>query len=253
MRISIPVTTKDDEDDMREGTGIDPRFDFIDDSDEPQSANEQERHDETEGTDGDATDATDTDDGMGDAPDVVNDEQDENEDHFADVDNLDTDEPPVDDGTVERLRDENEELRERCKKLEESNASLLRDWKRFRERTANERERERAEASVDIVKRILPVLDNFERSIEHGRGDATVNDEFVNGIVGIANGIMSVIASAGVEVIDPLGEPFDMTMHCAIEQKGVDGMEPNTVYNVFQKGYRIGDKVIRPATVGVSR
>lgn len=253
MRISIPITTKDDEDGMRDETGIDPRFDFIDDSDDPQAADGQERHGEAESAEDVSADATDADDGMGDTPDASDTEPSEAEEHFADVDDLDDDEPFVDDATIERLRGENEELRERCKKLEESNASLLRDWKRFRERTATERERERAEASVDIVKRILPVLDNFERSIEHGRGDDTVSDEFVNGIVGIANGIMAVIASAGVEVIDPLGQPFDMTMHCAIEQKGVDGMEPNTVYNVFQKGYRIGDKIIRPATVGVSR
>lgn len=155
-----------------------------------------------------------------------------------------------DDDAFAALQEENDRLQRERDEAENRYDSLLADWQRFRRRAEETREREKAEASASIATQLLPVLDDLERAIEHSRGK--VDDAFVQGSVNIYKRIQSVLAGAGVSVIDPLDQPFDMNVQCAIEQKHVDGKPSNVVYRVFQKGYRIDDKVLRPAMVGVT-
>ena len=167
---------------------------------------------------------------------------------FADIDD---DDVMTDDDAFAALQDENERLQQERDEAEDRYNSLLADWQRFRRRTEETREREKAEASAGIATQLLPVLDDLERAIEHSRGN--VDDAFVQGNVNIYKRIQSVLANAGVSVIDPLDQSFDMNVQCAIEQKHFDDKPSNIVYRVFQKGYRIDDKVLRPAMVGVTK
>lgn len=155
-----------------------------------------------------------------------------------------------DDDAFAALQEENDRLQRERDDAEDRYDDLLADWQRFRRRAEETREREKAEASAGIATQLLPVLDDLERAIEHSRGN--VDDAFVQGNVNIYKRIQSVLANAGVSVIDPLDQPFDMNVQCAIEQKHFDDKPSNIVYRVFQKGYRIDDKVLRPAMVGVT-
>ena len=75
---------------------------------------------------------------------------------------------------------------------------------------------------------------------------------FVSGIKHVHSDLIAALQRAGIERYSPEGEPFDPTLHEAVAQQPVEGAEPGTVVEVFQRGYRMGDSVVRPARVVVA-
>lgn len=124
------------------------------------------------------------------------------------------------------------------------------EWDTYRRRTKEQQEVQKALAAEKLVNSLLPVLDDLERSIDYAEK---------NGETGLLDGVRAVLAKFvntlekdGVEVIDPQGEAFD-----ALEAQAVgtveDASQPDeTVNEVYQKGYKIGTKVLRPAMVTVT-
>lgn len=132
---------------------------------------------------------------------------------------------------------------------------LQADWDNYRRRTAQERLAERERAAEKLVFNLLPILDDMERACEHAAQnnaeDAGVM-QFVAGVEAIHEKMYSILAKEGVEVIDPVGEPFDPLVHQAVGRVEDGGSFDETVAQVYQRGYRMGEKVIRSAMVTVT-
>lgn len=132
---------------------------------------------------------------------------------------------------------------------------LQADWENYRRRTAQERLAERERAAEKLVVNLLPVLDDMERACGHAQennaDDAGVM-QFVEGVEAIHDKMYGVLNKEGVEVIDPTGEAFDPMIHQAVGRVENTEAYDETVAQVYQRGYRMGDKVIRSAMVTVT-
>ena len=108
-------------------------------------------------------------------------------------------------------------------------------------------------SNEDLIKSILPIVDNFERAI--GMDDDNLEDEvskFLAGFKMLYCNLVGILEKHGVKAIDGANKPFDPTFHQAIMTEKRDGVDSSTVVEVLQKGYLFKDKVIRPAMVKVS-
>jgi len=104
-------------------------------------------------------------------------------------------------------------------------------------------------ASERVVMELLPVVDDLERAIDHVVVDSP---ELAEGIVAVLRKLMNVMDKEGVEQIDPLGKPFDAEKHHAVQLAEDTEVADHTVVTVFQKGYEMHGRVLRPAMVVVS-
>lgn len=136
--------------------------------------------------------------------------------------------------------------------LEEERERYLRlyaEFDNFRKRTQREKLEAYNNAVASCVEQLLPVVDNFERAV-----DAPCSDEkYHSGMVMISGQLRNFLEKLGVTEIAALGEPFDPKVHNAIKQAETSEEFPeNTVCEVFQKGYMLQDRLIRPAMVAVA-
>jgi molecular chaperone GrpE len=148
-----------------------------------------------------------------------------------------------------------ENARAEAKAANERYMRLQAEWDNFRKRTAREREEERVRASEALVTKLLPVVDDLERSLDHAAKSAPEGEfgEFVVGVRAVCDKLVYVFDKSGVEAIDPAGAPFDMNEHQAVAHIDDPSLPDGTVRDVYQKGYRMGGRVIRPAMVTVSK
>lgn len=148
---------------------------------------------------------------------------------------------------IEAAKKEAADARERMLRLQA-------DWDNYRRRTAAERLAEKERAAEQLVCSLLPVIDDMERAIEHAgatEGD-TQMQQFVEGVEAVHAKMLAVLSKEGVEPIDPAGEPFEPLSHQAVGRVEDKEAFDETVAQVYQKGYRMGDKVIRTAMVTVT-
>ena len=166
----------------------------------------------------------------------IREERDELQKKLADVENQ-----------IEAAKKEASEATERMLRLQA-------DWENYRRRTAAERLAEKERAAEGLVTSLLPVIDDIERAIEHaGVADGdTQFQQFVDGVSAVHAKMLGVLAKEGVEPVDPAGEPFDPLAHQAVGRVEDTEAFDETVAQVYQKGYRMGDKVIRSAMVTVT-
>lgn len=159
-----------------------------------------------------------------------------------------------------KLGDMTEDIEKAKREATESSERLVRlqaDWDNYRRRTAQERLDERERAAEKLVVSLLPVIDDMERAIEHASGvehDAASEqlEQFVNGVSAVHDKMVGVLSKEGVEAIDPAGEPFNPLEHQAVGRREDKDAYDETVDQVYQKGYRMGKKVIRTAMVTVT-
>lgn len=149
--------------------------------------------------------------------------------------------------------DKLEESLKRIKELEEEVLKAKADNINYRKRKDEEVSKMLEFANEDLVKDILPSIDNFERAIN--LDDENLDDElskFLAGFKMIYCHLVEVMEKYDVKAIDDKGKAFDPKFHQAVLTEKVEGMEPGMVVEVMQKGYMLKDKVIRPAMVKVS-
>ena len=136
-------------------------------------------------------------------------------------------------------------------KLAEANDKYVRlfaEYDNYRKRTAKEKTETYQNASVQCIEKLLTVIDSFERSLE-----AECSDEnFKNGMQLIWGQLQNFMTQMNVTEIEALGAEFDPNIHNAIQQQDGTDYASNHVCAVFQKGYMLGDKLIRPAMVAVA-
>lgn len=121
------------------------------------------------------------------------------------------------------------------------------DFDNFRKRNKATRAEAYEEGARDFIKNLLPVVDNLERALTQ----ATEDESFKTGVHMIYRQLMDTLEKRGVETIDRQGEKFDPNLENAVMQGTADEGEPGTVCTVLQKGYKMGETVIRHAMVKV--
>lgn len=153
--------------------------------------------------------------------------------------------------TVESLQ---AKLAEAEQKAEENYQKYLRaqaDFDNFRKRSRKEKEDQAKYASLALIGQLLPALDNFERAIAASKGTQD-SESLAKGVDMVLRQLEQALTSEGVEAITTVGEVFDPTFHQAVIQVESEQFESGTVVEELQKGYKLKDKVIRPAMVKVS-
>lgn len=150
-------------------------------------------------------------------------------------------EEPKEPSEEEKLRAENADLRDKYLRL-------MAEFDNYRKRSAKERAGIYPEATANAVEAFLPLADNFERAAKTECSD----EKYKAGIMMIFDQLTNAFKKLGVEEIARVGEPFDPTVENAVSQIEDENLGENVVAQVYQKGYRLKDKIIRPATVVVA-
>jgi molecular chaperone GrpE len=128
------------------------------------------------------------------------------------------------------------------------------DFENFRKRMTSEVQAAAARGRGELVRDVVPALDDLERAIQAAgldpEGDS--EDGLAHGVLLVFRSLRDTMARNGIEAVDPKGEKFDPVVHEALSTVSAEGAESGTVVEVMQKGYRLGDQLIRPARVVVS-
>jgi len=150
---------------------------------------------------------------------------------------------------LKRVETENAELKDRL-------ARRQADFENYRKRVERERGETYNRVVADIATKLLPVVDNLKRALEaEASVESTESDEFrhfLSGVDLIYKQINGVLEALGVKPIAAVGEPFNPHIHEAVVTEATDDYEPDTVMQEIVAGYRLGDKLIRPALVKVA-
>jgi len=158
-----------------------------------------------------------------------------------------TDEALVTEETSER--EGPDDLKSELEHVREMYLRKLAEFDNFRKRVDRERGEDRRAGAEEFVKDLLPVLDNFERALEHAGDDSGA---FQKGVEMIAKQLWDTLARRGVAEINPADETFDPEVHEAVQRVEDSGLPAGTVAFVMLKGYTMGERLIRPALVGVA-
>ncbi|MFA6956619.1 MAG: nucleotide exchange factor GrpE [Thermoanaerobaculia bacterium] len=150
--------------------------------------------------------------------------------------------PVAESAQVEELRRENHELRDR---LLRSRA----DIDNFRKRTEREKQDFYRYALADIMRELLPVLDNFERALAASAQSA---QDILVGVDLIYKQFSDVLSKAGLRAVDAAGVPFDPSVHEAVARDDESPLPAHAVTTILQKGYMLNERLVRPAMVRVS-
>ena len=126
------------------------------------------------------------------------------------------------------------------------------DAQNTRRRAEQDVEKARKFALEKFVADLLPVADNLERAIAAGDAENETQKAVLEGVALTLKSLQDALKKYKVEVVDPAGEPFDPQLHQAMTMVSNPDMEPNTVMDVFQKGYTLNGRLVRPAMVVVS-
>ncbi|MFH1185229.1 MAG: nucleotide exchange factor GrpE [Chloroflexota bacterium] len=155
----------------------------------------------------------------------------------------------------EPLSEDLQALRNQLAEAEARAAESLDGWQRalaefqnYKKRVERDRDSDQAAMKADLIKKVLPVLDDLERALQNRAED----DAWSSGIELIRRKFEAILESEGVKRIECEGALFDPNFHEAVSQESVDGAEGGRVVGVTRSGYMLGDRVIRPAQVRVA-
>ena len=148
---------------------------------------------------------------------------------------------------MRKLKDDNKKLNNEVEALKERLLRLTAEYDNYRKRTAKEKEGIYTDACTDVLKEMIPVLDNLERAVSV---EGSVED-IKKGIEMTIKGFKTSFEKLGVEEIDATGE-FDPNYHQAVMHIEDENFGANSIAEVFQKGYKRGDKIIRYTVVKVA-
>lgn len=151
-------------------------------------------------------------------------------------------------GATDPLMDELEALKDQAARQEEKYLRLAAEYDNFRKRTAKEKEAIWNDAKADAALAFLPVYDNLERALKQ----ETADEAFKKGVEMTMTQLREILTKLGISEIPALGESFDPNLHNAVMHVEDEAAGENTIVDVFQAGFKLGDKVIRFAMVKVA-
>lgn len=154
-------------------------------------------------------------------------------------------EPVVELTPEEALAAERDDLLDRLQRVSA-------EFMNFQKRTQREREDQAAFAKGDILKAMLPVLDDMERALDAARENHGEDAPFYSGIGMVHTHMLDVLRRFGCSVMETVGEGFNPDRHAAMMQQPTEDHEPNTVIHEAQRGYELNGRTLRPAGVIVS-
>lgn len=149
-----------------------------------------------------------------------------------------------------------EDLKARAAKADENWERLLRttaDFENFKKRSARDRDEAIRYANESLIRKIIPVLDSFEMALAAGQGQSEAAQSLQAGVVMIQQQLRNALTEMGLEEVDAAGKPFDPNLHEAISQQESSDMPEGHVLQQVRKGYKLRDRLVRPASVIVSR
>lgn len=150
---------------------------------------------------------------------------------------------------IKKLEEEIKQKEEEYGVLYDKYLRVNAEYDNFRKRTAKEKEGIYSDAAIDVLKNVLPVLDNIERAVQFC--DVSEPEKVFEGVRIIYSQFLNALEKIGVEEIKAEGEQFNPEVHNAVMHEQNDDHPENTVAEVMQKGYIKGDRIIRPAMVKV--
>lgn len=152
-----------------------------------------------------------------------------------------------------------EYLKQKLNEAEARAAEYLDGWQRtqaefinFRKRLERDRQAEYLAMKAEMIKKFLPVLDDLERALQNPPQENDLQ-AWVQGVELIMRKMQAILTAEGVERIEAEGQMFDPNLHEAVSHEPVDGRESGVVIGVVQQGYRLGERIIRPALVRVAQ
>jgi molecular chaperone GrpE len=159
-----------------------------------------------------------------------------------------------DPGVPESGSEEPGTLRRELDDTQQKYLRLAADFDNFRKRTLKDREEAHKYGHQNLVKDLLPSVDNLERAIAHARKSEEGEVEgLLEGVELVSRELAAMLEKHGVTPIDPDGETFDPALHEAMAQAPDGSVPPNTVIEVYQRGYQLRTRLLRPARVVVSK
>ena len=150
---------------------------------------------------------------------------------------------------IEALKAEVEKLSKENSSVKDTYLRTLAEYDNFRKRSQREKDATYTDAKADTLKKLLPVLDNFDRAVENKTDDI---DVYRKGIEMTLDQLGDLLKALDVEAFGNVGDEFDPNIHNAIMTVENPDLPENTVAGVFEKGYRMGDRILRFATVQVT-
>ena len=141
-----------------------------------------------------------------------------------------------------------EKLQQTIREQEDKYLRLLAEYDNYRKRSQKEKENAWTTAKADTIKELLPVYDNLERALKQ----ETADEAYAKGVQMTMQQLKTVLEKLGVEEIPAQGEPFDPNVHNAVMHMEDDTLGENIVAEVFQAGFKMGEKIIRHAMVKVA-
>jgi molecular chaperone GrpE len=162
---------------------------------------------------------------------------------------------PVEPGNV--TPEQLEQLKDRAAKADENWERLLRttaDFDNYKKRAAREKQEAIKYANEGLLEKLIPVLDTFDMAMSATQNTGSQAVESLQAGIGMVHQqLKSALARAGLEEIDASGKPFDPNFHEAVSQREAADVAEGTVVQQLRKGYKLNDRLLRPATVVVSK
>lgn len=159
-----------------------------------------------------------------------------------------TEQPQQEAQAAQEAKAEEDSIQKQLAQQEDRFLRLAAEYDNYRKRTAKEKEALWNDAKADTAIAFLPVYDNLERALKQ----PTADEAYKKGVEMTMNQLKSVLEKLGITEIDALGKPFDPALHNAVMHVEDENFGENTVAEVFQAGFMLGEKVIRFAMVKVA-
>jgi molecular chaperone GrpE len=162
--------------------------------------------------------------------------------------------PPAEAAAPQLTAEQAAALQAEAAKAKENWVRTAADFENFKKRAAREKIESAQYATASVLQKILPVLDNFEMAIAAAQNakDAAANS-LQSGVLMIQQQLKSVLVESGLEEVDAMGKPFDPNLHEAISQQESAEVSEGHVLLQLRKGYKLKERLLRPATVIVAK
>ncbi|MHB0858545.1 MAG: nucleotide exchange factor GrpE [Anaerolineae bacterium] len=160
-------------------------------------------------------------------------------------------EPPQDAEAVVTCDEQVAELQAKADELQDKYLRSVAEFSNYRKRQDRERQQQVTRITMDVVGKLLPVLDDLQRALAHVP-TGSEDSEWVAGVALIERKLYGVLEKYGVQKMEALGKPFDPNYHSALLKTSSDEVAEGMVLEELQSGYLIDDQVLRPTTVVVS-
>lgn len=158
---------------------------------------------------------------------------------------------PAKGSEIKKLEQRVAELEDALESAQDASLRAQAELQNFKRRNTEERIKDRQFANVDIMKKLLPVIDHLEAALEN-EGKKETFEPFLKGFEMIHKNLLNALNAEGLAVIDALHQPFDPNVHQAVLKESSEEHDSETVIEVLQKGYTFKERVLRPSMVKVS-